>query len=125
MNNFPKRNVPENWTDRKPLENSNSIVLFCFVVTGPQCAENSIYVFPEMKLRGRVPISYIHVSVSDLYIPRIGLPILRTSLKAPNMYILQIVFLNRKCHKMGIFKVLKSNQNSLYCTCRLMVFKTF
>ncbi len=29
----------------------------------------------EMKLRGLVPNSYIHVSVNDLYIPRIGLPI--------------------------------------------------
>jgi hypothetical protein len=26
-----------------------------------------MYVFPEMKLRGLVPISYIYVSVSDLY----------------------------------------------------------
>jgi hypothetical protein len=34
-----------------------------------------IYVFPEMKLRGLVPNSYIHVSVSTLYIPKIGLPI--------------------------------------------------
>ncbi len=33
----------------------------------------SIYVFPEMKLRALVHNSYIHVSVSDLYIPRIGL----------------------------------------------------
>ncbi len=37
--------------------------------------ENTIYVFPEMKLLGLVPNSYIHVSVSDFYIPRIGLPI--------------------------------------------------
>jgi hypothetical protein len=29
-----------------------------------------------MKLRGLVPDSYISVSVSDLYIPMIGLPIL-------------------------------------------------
>jgi hypothetical protein len=29
-----------------------------------------------MKLRGLVPNSYIHVSVSDLYIPTIGLAIL-------------------------------------------------
>jgi hypothetical protein len=29
-----------------------------------------------MKLRSLVPSSYIHVSVSDLYIPTIGLPIL-------------------------------------------------
>jgi hypothetical protein len=28
-----------------------------------------------MKLCGLIPNSYIHVSVSDLYIPRIGLPI--------------------------------------------------
>ncbi len=28
-----------------------------------------------MKLRGLVPNSYMHVSVIDLYIPRIGLPI--------------------------------------------------
>jgi len=33
-------------------------------------ARNPIYVFQEMKLRGLVPISYIHVSMSDLYIPR-------------------------------------------------------
>jgi hypothetical protein len=39
------------------------------------CAENPIYVFFEMKLRGLVPNSYIHESVCDLYIPRIGLPI--------------------------------------------------
>jgi hypothetical protein len=29
-----------------------------------------------MKLRGPSPNSYIHVSVRDLYIPTIGLPIL-------------------------------------------------
>ncbi len=40
-----------------------------------QCTENPIYVYPELKLHGLVPNSYIHVSVSDLYIPRIGLPI--------------------------------------------------
>jgi hypothetical protein len=37
------------------------------------CTEiRTIYVFPEMKLRGLVPNFYIHVSVSDLYIPTIG-----------------------------------------------------
>jgi hypothetical protein len=30
---------------------------------------NPTYVFPEMKLRGLVPNSYIHVSVSDLIFP--------------------------------------------------------
>jgi hypothetical protein len=41
----------------------------------PQCTENPIYVFPEMKLLGLAPNSYIHASLSNLYIPRIGLPI--------------------------------------------------
>ncbi len=36
------------------------------------CIENPIYVFPEKELRGLGPNSYIHVSVSDLYIPRIS-----------------------------------------------------
>jgi hypothetical protein len=41
------------------------------------CTENTIYVFPEMKLRGLSPNSCIQVSVNDLrvYIPTIGLPI--------------------------------------------------
>jgi hypothetical protein len=36
------------------------------------CRENAMYVFPEKKLRGLSPNFHIHVSVSDLYIPRIG-----------------------------------------------------
>ncbi len=39
---------------------------------GTHCTENPICVFPDMKLRGLVPKSYIHVSVSDLYNPRIA-----------------------------------------------------
>ncbi len=39
------------------------------------CTKNPIYVFPEMKLRGLVPSSYILVCVSDLYIPRICLSV--------------------------------------------------
>jgi hypothetical protein len=34
--------------------------------------EHSIYVFPEKELRGLSPNFHIHVSVSDLYIPRTG-----------------------------------------------------
>jgi hypothetical protein len=37
---------------------------------------NSKKIFPEMKLCGLGTNSYIHVSVSDLYIPTIDLPIL-------------------------------------------------
>ncbi len=36
------------------------------------CNENPIYVFSENELRGLSPNFHIHVSVSDLYIPRIG-----------------------------------------------------
>ncbi len=36
------------------------------------CNENPIYVFPEKELRGLNPNFHIQVSVSDLYIPRIG-----------------------------------------------------
>jgi hypothetical protein len=37
-------------------------------ISSPHCTETPIYVFSEMKLRGLVPNSYIHVSVRDLYI---------------------------------------------------------
>jgi hypothetical protein len=36
------------------------------------CYENPIYVFPEKELRGLSPNFHIYVSVSSLYIPRIG-----------------------------------------------------
>jgi hypothetical protein len=36
------------------------------------CTENSKQIFPEMKLCGLVPNSYIHVSVRYLYIPTTG-----------------------------------------------------
>ncbi len=38
--------------------------------------ENSIQMFPEKELRGLSPNFHIHVSVSVLYVPGIGLPIL-------------------------------------------------
>jgi hypothetical protein len=44
-----------------------------------------------MKLYGLVPNSYIHVSVSDLYIPTIGLPILLQE----NRWTLSWVYKNR------------------------------
>jgi hypothetical protein len=39
-------------------------------------AENSKQIFPEKELRGYSPNFHMHVSVSDLYIPPIDLPIL-------------------------------------------------
>ena len=44
-------------------------ILICVYV---HCKENPIYVFSEKELPGLHPIFYIHVYVSDLYIPRIG-----------------------------------------------------
>jgi hypothetical protein len=41
-----------------------------------QNAENLKQIFPEKEYRGLSPNDHIHVSVSDLYIPTIGLPIL-------------------------------------------------
>jgi hypothetical protein len=38
----------------------------------PHCNENTIYVFPEKELRDLRPNFHIHVSVSNLCIPRIG-----------------------------------------------------
>jgi hypothetical protein len=40
----------------------------------PNCKQDTIYVFPEIKLRS--PNFHIHVSVSDLHIPTIGPPVL-------------------------------------------------
>ncbi len=37
-----------------------------------RCNENPSYIFLEKELRGLSPNFHIHVSVSDLYIPRIG-----------------------------------------------------
>jgi hypothetical protein len=38
--------------------------------------ENSKKIFPEKELRGHNPNFHIHVSIGDLYIPTLGLPIL-------------------------------------------------
>ncbi len=46
-----------------------------FMPSLQHCAKNPIYVFPDIKLYGLVPNSYIHVAESNLYIPRLGLPI--------------------------------------------------
>jgi hypothetical protein len=38
---------------------------FALTLVFPHCKQDPIYVFQEIKLRGLVPNSYIHVSVSD------------------------------------------------------------
>ncbi len=51
------------------------------------CIKNSLYVFLETKMHGLVPFSYIHVSASNLYIPRIGLPNSVLEIARPNSFI--------------------------------------
>jgi hypothetical protein len=46
-----------------------------FFTRGLHCKVDSNYVLPEIKLRGLVPNFHFHISVSYLYIPRIGPPI--------------------------------------------------
>jgi hypothetical protein len=47
-------------------------VQFAFMAKKAHCNKNPIYVFLLWEMRGLSPYFYIHVSVSDLYIPRIG-----------------------------------------------------
>jgi hypothetical protein len=56
--------------------------------------ENSKQIFPEKELRGYSPNSYIHVSVSDLYITLIGLPILETGIEAAQFLFWKYINLN-------------------------------
>jgi hypothetical protein len=48
----------------------------CVMHFQTHCTENSKQIFPGMKLHSLVHNSYIHVSVSDLYIPTSGPPTL-------------------------------------------------
>jgi hypothetical protein len=52
---------------------------FCrnwFLTLQRQNAENLKQIFPEKEYRGLSPNFHIHVSVSELYIPTMGLPFL-------------------------------------------------
>ncbi len=57
-------------TRKKQINKKNDIAL------QRHYTENFKQIFPEKELRGLSPNSYIHVSVSDLHIPMIGLPIM-------------------------------------------------
>jgi hypothetical protein len=48
-----------------------------------QNAENLKQIFPEKEYRGLSPNFHIHVSVSDLYIPMMGLPFLLEEICGP------------------------------------------
>ncbi len=59
-----KMDIEQNWLERTKHCKDSIPTIF------------SKQIFTEMKLCGLSSSSYIHVSVSDFYIPRIGLPIL-------------------------------------------------
>ena len=60
------------------------VVITIFCGSHPMhCKENPIYVLPEKKLRGLSPNFHIHVSVSVLYSPRIGLHISSSRIGIP------------------------------------------
>ncbi len=48
------------------------LVLLQYWLVTVHCNENPICVIPEKELRGLSPHFYIQMSVSELYIPRIG-----------------------------------------------------
>jgi hypothetical protein len=53
-----------------------SLKRLAFVALQRHNTENLKQIFPEKELRSLSPNFHIHVSVSDLYVPTIGLPIL-------------------------------------------------
>jgi hypothetical protein len=62
-----------------------------------QCTKNLKQIFQEMKLRGLSPNSYIHVSVSDLFIPTIGLPIVLQENRRPLVGIIKSLTRMHEC----------------------------
>jgi hypothetical protein len=59
------------------------------------CTKNRFYVIPEMKLHGLVLKSYIVGSVSDLNIPRIGLPICCSKVGRSSLSHMNVEFVNK------------------------------
>jgi hypothetical protein len=60
----------------REIEADGRQVRASITLTGAHCKEDSNYVFPEIKLRDLVPSVHIQKYVNDLYISRIGPPIL-------------------------------------------------
>jgi hypothetical protein len=65
---------------RKPLKSWLHLCRAAYVLTLKRtlqrnCTENWENIVPEWKLRGVSPILCIHISVSDLYVSTIGLPV--------------------------------------------------
>ena len=72
-----RRTVQENARQRKTLLESGECTL------QRQNAENLKQIFPEKEYRGLSPNFHIHVSVSELHISTMGLPVLLEELCGP------------------------------------------
>jgi hypothetical protein len=77
-----------------------------------QYTENSKQIFPEMKLRGLSPNFYIPISVSNLYIPMIGLPILLQKNRQNRIYLFII----------RLFDLTTGVKNTAQCTLHILQF---
>jgi hypothetical protein len=65
------------------LNSYNVLYSMHYLTVQRHCTENSKQIFLEMKLRGLVPNFRIHVSVIDLYIFTIRLPIFCSKIGGP------------------------------------------
>jgi hypothetical protein len=64
-------------------ENVTDVHVYIYPTLQRQNTEISKQIFPGKKYRGLSPNFHIHASVSDLYIPTIGLPILLEKICRP------------------------------------------
>jgi hypothetical protein len=71
------------WLERGPTNNNKSLKSTLQRKTN---TDNSKQVFTEKELSGQSPNFHLHVSVSDLYIPTIDLPILYSAAPILGIY---------------------------------------
>jgi hypothetical protein len=73
---LPSQNDPTDQDAKQGVALAFDLCVLCHRTLLRHNPENSIQIFLGQELRGYSPNSYIYVSVSDLYSPLIGLPIL-------------------------------------------------
>jgi hypothetical protein len=89
------------------MDRSGSVGNFLFCVNlrytlQRQNTEISKQIFPEKEYRGLSPNFYIHASVSDLYIPTIGLPILLEEICRPILRLYKLLRLPKNTWPIAI-----------------------
>jgi hypothetical protein len=68
---------------RQSLRGDKYIYIFISVCTAKKNTKISKQIFPKKEYRGLSPNFHIHASMSDLYIPTVGLPILLEEICRP------------------------------------------